>query len=191
MDGFETLAGALESAVDWLTGPVGADIGTWLLAIVFALAAAPKLRRPALAALAMVDFRVTRRAHPALGAALGGAEAAVAVALASGVAPAVSLAAAALLLWAFVALIARALARGESFACWCFGETAEGLSRRTLARTAALAALATLLAAAGGEHLGTTLEGDAALAPVAAAAVVGCAALAARVGRLLRWNVYA
>ncbi len=134
------------------------------LALVFVLSALPKLRKPELAALAMVDFGVARRSHRWAGLSVGIGELLLAVAL--GVAAAggttalrvVPTSIAAMVLWIFAGLIARALRSSEPVSCFCFGNAEATISLGTLFRTMALAVVATILSTA-------------ALAPVSSPAV--------------------
>jgi hypothetical protein len=153
-DGFGALARGAESGFDALQGASLFGVATFLLGLVFVFSAIPKLHKPHLAALAMVDFGVTARARPWMGLALGLAELLLAVALGAAAVTtqtasrAVPLMAAAAVLWVFAALIGRALRTPERFSCFCFGSEEATISWRTLVRTAALAILASLLAAA-------------------------------------------
>jgi hypothetical protein len=189
MNGFES---AFSLAMDGLylaTTSVTHGIGVWILAIIFAWSGIAKLRRPALAAMAMVDFGVLRRARPRLGRALGAAEVLLALFLATGTLPVFSLPITAGLLWLFVLLIAKSLWVGERFACFCFGDADSKLSRLTLVRTAALAVLASVLvlapstAAYGG--LGVAYGSEYALQAAAAMALVGTIVLGAQIPTLL------
>ncbi len=187
MSGFESAFLLLGDILRLLTEPPNHGIAVWVLAVVFAWSGIVKLRQPALAAMAMVDFGILRRVRPGLGAALGAAETLLAVSLALGVFPALTLPVAAGLLWLFVALIAHSLLSGEEFACFCFGNADSELSRLTLVRTGALALLASALAfAPAGAYPGFGPAGI--LQAVSAVALVGTLALAARIPKLLRWN---
>ena len=185
--GLETLLSLIGDGAEEITRDPLAGALTWLLAGVFAIAGTTKLRRPAVAAMAMLDFGVIRRPRPALGAALGAAELTLAIVLVLGVAPAPTLATAALLLAVFATLIARALRAGDTFACFCLGDDDSEISRWTLARTATLAALAGALAATA-PATATVLEGVHVLEAVAGASLLGTALLVARAPRLLRWD---
>jgi hypothetical protein len=155
-----------------------------LLALVFVASAVPKLRKPELAALAIVDFGVARRAHRWAGLGLGVAEFALAIALAMAAAMAtparaVPAACAALLLWAFVWLIARSLREPERFSCQCFGSS-DPVSAVTLIRTVLLAVGATLLfVSALGSMAAPTVE-QWFLESAIAASVLGVVALSLR-----------
>jgi hypothetical protein len=169
-------------------------IGVWVLAIVFAWSGIVKLRRPALAAMAIVDFGVLRRVRPTLGSALGAAELFLALVLATGALPVLSLPVAAGLLWLFVVLIAKSLWSGERFACFCFGDADSKLSQLTLVRTAALAILASVLLVAallpppmhGGIGGGGYGGAYALLQAAAAMALVGTIVLGGQLPKLLR-----
>jgi Methylamine utilisation protein MauE len=141
-----------ESAIDLIRAG-GGTIGTsktfgvlsTLLGFVFLAAGVAKLRRLAVAALAMVDFDVVSRARPAYGVALGAIEFAIAIALITRSLPSLALVVAAILLSVFALLIGRSLKRGERFPCTCFGASMEPLSKLTFVRTFALACVALLL----------------------------------------------
>lgn len=113
-----------------------------LLAGIFIVSGLSKARRPLRAALALRNFRVIRRVRPGIGRLVGAIEFAAAVAVliapwAWGAYLPVDA-----LLTIFVILIARSLARGEDFACACFGETGSHLSTWSLLRTGGLLAMA-------------------------------------------------
>jgi hypothetical protein len=184
MGGFSSAFAYARDLIDALNGTVGGGIFAWLLAGVFALSGGLKLRRPILAAMAITDFGVSRRVRPVLGRLLGIGELAVAVTLV--VSPRVGGVFAAILLWFFVALIARSLRAGRKFACVCFGERDSAISRWTLVRTCLLAILATALAIAA-PNLGAT-GANALLQAEIAGGVLGFVALIRSVPRLLRWN---
>lgn len=152
--GLDALGRGVADGFDALQGAAGFGTASFLLALVFLCSAVPKLRKPELAALAMVDFGVMTHARPVLGRALGLAElmlaaglgvAAVTTVTVSRVIPAVIAAA---VLWGFTILIGRALRTPERFSCFCFGSEEAAISSRTLLRTGGLALLASLLVAA-------------------------------------------
>ncbi len=189
MNGFESALALFAGFLDLLTKPAGYGIAVWVLTIIFAWSGVAKLRKPALAAMAITDFGILRRIRPRLGSALGGTEVLLALFLATGILPMVFLPVTAGLLWLFVLLIARSLWLGEDFACFCFGDADSRLSRWTLVRTAALAMLASLLAVAPlptGSYAGFVQAYL--LQAVAAAAIVGAVVLGGQIPRLLRWN---
>jgi len=189
MNGFESLLSLLMDALRILGEPSAHGVAVWVLALIFAWSGVAKLRRPALAAMAMVDFGVLRRARPRFGWALGAAELLLATCLALGVLPRLVPIATAGLLWVFALLIARSLWSGESFPCFCFGEADSRISRLTLLRTGGLAVLASVLAAVGPPE-GTVVGLDVidALQAVSAAALIGLVVLAVKIPGLLRWN---
>jgi hypothetical protein len=155
-----------------------------LLALVFVASAVPKLRKPELTALAIVDFGVTRQAHRWAGLGLGIAESVLAIALAASAAVttparAVPAACAALLLWVFVWLIARALTQPERFSCQCFGSS-EPVSAATLIRTVVLAVGATLLFVSAFGSVTSPAVEQWFLELAVAASILGVAALAIR-----------
>ena len=186
VNGFESALSLFSKALHLITAPTGYGIAVWILAIVFAWSGVAKLRKPTLAAKAMMDFGVIRRVRPTLGRALGAAELLVALSLVTGTLPVLFLPITAGLLWFFVLLIAKSLLSGEDFACFCFGETDSRLSRLTLVRTAALALLASVLAAAPLAYASFDLTYL--LQAISAAAFVGTIVLGSQIARLLRWN---
>lgn len=185
MGGFALAAAMLRDGLEALMAPAGSGVLSWFLAAVFALSGIVKLRRPALAAMALVDFQIVRRPLPILGWLLGAVEVALAVGLA--LVPAVAVFVAVPLLWLFTGLIARGLRGGEEFACFCFGESDGALSRWTLARTGTLALLATVLAL-GAPRRWRWDAGEPWLELVAAASLFGMVVLIRQVPPLLRWN---
>ena len=185
MGGFAAAVDLLADGLAAMMTPGGSGIFSWFLAAVFAVSGTVKVRRPVLAAMALVDFRIVRRPLPVLGLALGGFELLVALGLAFVPAAAVFLAAP--LLWFFAFLIARGLRANEDFACFCFGESDGALSRWTLVRTAALAALATVVAL-GSPRLWRWTGGEPWLELVAAASLFGMVVLFRQMLPLLRWN---
>lgn len=157
----------------------------WFIGLVFLISGILKLRDPARAALALVDFRVTRRARKSHGLGLGLIEFLLGgLVIVTPSAPVVG--AAAFLLWIFVALIVRSLMRGEEFACFCFGDSDSTLSYWTAGRTTILALLATDFAIGfDAARLGLREE---TLSAVASVATMGSVFLLAQVSRLVRWN---
>jgi hypothetical protein len=187
MNGFAS-AFSLAAGLRALIEPPGYGVVTWFLALVFVWSGLAKLRRPTLAAMAMVDFGIARRVQPWRGRALGTVELLLAVALALGLSPQLVLLLTSALLWGFVTLIARSLWAGERFACFCFGDSEGHLSRWTLARTAALALLASTVAAATPPPAQAGLEPTDVLQAVTALALLGVIALGATIPRLARWT---
>jgi hypothetical protein len=162
------------------------------LACVFALSGIPKIRKPELAALAIVDFGLMSHSRRWAGLSIGIGECGLALALAVSAASASTAVrvlpalAAALLLWTFVALIARALRSNEEFACYCFGSGEATLSGATLARTGLLALAASALAAGGFSQAAQPTAEEWASALVVSAAAVGSVVLLAKVPAILR-----
>jgi hypothetical protein len=178
---------------EFFTGPIGFGIGTWILAGIFAWSGAAKLRQPRLAALAMFDFGVIKKPIPGLGRTLGAGESLLSLLLAASAlagyksALSVFLFSAAALLWLFVALIGRSLTRGQTFACFCFGDTESTLSGWTAVRTSALAFLATIMAIASlGRADPTSTARIILLQAESAAALLGTIALIGQLPKLLR-----
>lgn len=185
MGGFASALSLGQSLLDAWTGPTGTGLTAWFLAAVIAISGIAKLRRPALASMAMVDFGVVRQVRPELGLGLGIGELALAVALPIVPMPAGVIAAA--VLWLFAVLIARATLSGAAFPCFCFGEADQVVSRVTLARTTALALLASLVA--WGARAGNVVIADESLLQMTVAgAVLGLIVLSSRVPGLVRWN---
>jgi hypothetical protein len=186
LNGFGSALSLLAESIGLLTAPAGYGIAVWVLAIVFVWSGLAKLRRPALAAMAITDFGVLRKIRPWLGTALGGAELLLAVSLIAGVLPMVFLPVTAGLLVFFVLLIAKSLWSGKEFSCFCFGDADAKISRVTLVRTIALALLASALAVAPLPYasLGQTYL----LQALCAAALVGAITLGGQIPKLLRWN---
>ncbi len=188
MNGFESALALFTELLRLLSAPAGYGIAVWILAIIFVWSGVAKVRRPTLAAMAMMDFGVVRRVRPRLGSALGAAELLLALSLIAGVLPALVLPFTAGLLWFFVLLILRGLLSGEDFACFCFGDSAARLSRLTLVRTAALALLASVLAVAPPWSTYAGFSETYVLQAVSAAAFIGAIALVGQIPKLLRWN---
>ena len=186
MNGFGSAVALLGQAFDLVTGPAGYGIAIWVLAIIFVWSGLAKLRRPALAAMAINDFGILRRIRPGLGSALGAMELLLALALITATLPVVILPVTAGLLWFFVLLIARSLWLGKDFSCFCFGDADSRLSRFTLLRTIALAVLATALVVVPLRYAG--FDQIYLLQALSAAALVGTIVLAGRIPSLLRWN---
>lgn len=145
MSGVEALGVITGELAGALWSPTYHGVGTALLAVIFALSGMVKMIRPRAAAWALVDFDVIRRPRIAIGYALGGAELGLAAWLFSSGERELALLAAATVLLFFTYFLARQLARGKRSACFCFGDSDAPLSRYTLARTAGLAMLASVL----------------------------------------------
>jgi len=146
MHGFAALQALITDAMHPIASTSGHGVAAWFLAGVFAWSGIAKLRHPTRTAMAIVDFGVVRHVRPILGALLAAAETLLAALLALGVFPRLVLALTAALLWVFAFVIARSLWAGEHFACFCFGEADDRLSRWTLVRTTTLALLASVVA---------------------------------------------
>ena len=186
MNGFESALALLAKVLDLVTAPEGYGIAVWILAIIFVWSGLAKLRRPALAAMALTDFGILRRVRPRLGGALGAVELLLALVLITGTLSVVFLPLTAGLLWFFVLLIARSLWSGKDFSCFCFGDADSRLSRLTLIRTTALAVLASLLVAAPQPY--ASFDQIYLLQAISAVAFVGTIVLASQTPKLLRWN---
>lgn len=189
MNGFASALSLLMSGFRAVTTSPGYGIGIWFLAAVFFWSGIVKLRQPTLAAMAMVDFGVAQRVRKTWGFTQGLAETILALALALGIMPRLSVAIAALLLWFFALLIGRSLGTGERFACFCFGDAESQLSRATLLRTAALALLASLLALVPTpQDVSPGLSVVSLLDAIASGALLATIVLISYIPRLVRWN---
>lgn len=121
-----------------------------LLAIVFATAGVGKLRDRPGSRQALTDFGVPEGVAPAGAVLLPVAELCTAAALLIHASARAGAIAALVLLLAFIAGIARALARGEAPDCHCFGQIHSApAGRGTLARNGVLAAIALVVAIHG------------------------------------------
>lgn len=189
MGGFRAFVDLAGEAVAVVANASAYGIALSFLAALFLVSGGSKLRRPRLAAVAMVNFGVANRARPGYGRALALAEITLASLLAIRVEPRVTLIAAGVLLWSFSALIARALLSGERFPCHCFGESDSALNVVTLARTATVAIVPTAFAAVG-EHgaVASAASEAGALEAAAAISMLGTIALASRLRQLVVWN---
>ena len=186
MSGFETALFALTDALHSEVTLAVRGIAIWVLAITFTWSGVAKLRRPTLAAMAMVDFGVLHRLRPRLGSALGILELLLALSLILVILPGISLPAVAGLLWIFVVLIVKSLWSGERFACFCFGDADSKLSYLTLIRTTTLAILASILVLAPPPT--RVYDGAYVLQAASAVALVGTIVLSSQLPRLLLMN---
>ena len=192
MGGFQLIWDGLRGAADGVTSPEGAGVVAWILGTVLAWSGVSKLREPRLAAMALVDFGVTRHLRTSLGVALGAVELllgtlVVASIFAGSTAEAVAAGAASGLFCLFAVLLARSLRRGAEFPCRCFGGEAS-VSARTLARAVLLAVLATGLAVTAASSHWVTGGHAVLISGTAGVATSMVAALAATIPRLARWN---
>ncbi len=147
-----------------------------LLAIVFLVAAVGKLLDLEGSRQALREFGVPARAARLGGVALPAVELAVAIALVFRPTARWGAVGALVLLLAFTAGVARAMAHGEAPDCHCFGQIhSEPAGRSTLIRNAVLAAAAALVVIAGP---GPSLDGALGSLHGAQIALVGVAVLA-------------
>ena len=112
--GLDAIGGALSAAFDALSAPGAFGVLAVALAFVFFISAVPKLRRPEIAAISIVDFGIGKRASRSAGLLLGCYELALAglllvSPLLTTIAREVLTVISALTLLCFTALIARAL----------------------------------------------------------------------------------
>jgi uncharacterized membrane protein YphA (DoxX/SURF4 family) len=185
--GFEYVLNNLSLAIEALQRPPTSTVATWFLGWVFLWSGIVKIRQPMQAAVAIVDFRVSRHLRSWAGTALGILELAIAglLFLISGARGSVALAA--ILLGMFTLVIARSVRSGATFPCFCFGDSRSRVSMFTLLRTAALAGVALILSFS--TNLGLTgSPQDLSLQFILSGAVLAVAVLASRIRRLLRWN---
>src|ERR671933_2280657 len=91
MNGFESAFSIFAELLHLVTAPADYGIAVWILAMIFVWSGVAKLRRPTLAAMAMMDFGILRRIRPRLGSVLGAAEVLVALSLVTGTLPALFL----------------------------------------------------------------------------------------------------
>lgn len=186
MTGIEALADFGKSVLSIISTPAGIAVGRWALGVMFLISGLMKLRQPLLAAFAIADFGLTRHARRSHGLALGQAEAVLGIWLVSGVGVTFGLLAAAILLFSFTMLIARALRAGGGFPCFCFGESDSVVSTKTLWRTTALT-LAAFALVPGATKLGAN-NGASPSEIVVGASLVGILLLTSRIPALLRWD---
>lgn len=156
---------------------IGAQV---LLAGVFAVAGIAKLRDLAGSRRAVAEFGVPAKLAPGIGTALPVAELAVTAVLILHPTTRWGALAALLLLLAFIAGIATAMSRGRAPDCNCFGQLHSApAGRSTLARNAALAALAAVVVVHGpGPAINTWIAARSAAELVAILAVVAALSLA-------------
>jgi len=186
--GFRPVSDFLASLLGDLRTSAGYQVGAWLLAFVFLWSGAVKLRRPALAALAITDFGVTRRPKAWQGAVLGAFELLLGVALAVGWRTDVALVISAAVLSLFAALLSRSVLRGERFPCFCFGAADESISYWAAARTLALAVLAGVLWSAPLDDASRTKGIETLFTFLTAVALLSLALLIGQIRPLVRWN---
>lgn len=146
MNGLDHLIGNGARAVDAASSPAY-FAGFWFLALVFVWSGVAKLHHRRLAGMAVAEFMHFRRVHPLYGVTLGVSEVGLGIALVVGPVREFASVVAALVLAAFCIVLARSLARGDRFPCYCFGSDS-ALSIASLARTAGLGLLAAGLAVA-------------------------------------------
>lgn len=158
------------------------SLGAAFLGWILLWSGTAKLRKPLLAAAALVDFGFGRRPKRSYGTALGACEVAVALLLliVPGVLP---LIVAAVILSGFAVALGSVLRSGGRVPCLCFGNTHSVVSLTSLARTGALALLAWVLAAAA--YLRSSVA-SAALLAIAALGLLGVVVFAAHLPELRR-----
>ncbi len=177
-------------ALEELLGPYGhalAGVAVWTLGLLFVWSGSAKLRSPGRAAIAIVEFGVARTARRELGLLLGSGELVLGLALLFLPGLAVWATAGAFLLWVFVVLIARSLAGGSRFDCFCLGEADAPISAVTLLRTTALAASATVVALTAARYgVGHAVWDDAGLLQATSAVtLIGSVVLTSKIRQLV------
>lgn len=170
LDGLYRLALTLSSSEYWV-------VGVFVLAAVFIMSGVPKMRRPELAAIAMVDLSMASRPFPRIAYVVGVFECLLGAGLAFASHQQLVLVAA-VLLWFFAILLILRLRSQPEFPCFCFGESDDKLNVWSVLRTTALACLATALAIArppDSAYEATTpvLQGITALALLSTALLIG------------------
>ncbi len=188
MSGFEPIADIVSDVVNALRSHPGYEAATLFLGGVFAWSGAAKIRRPTLAAMAIADFGLVINPRGWHGVVIGTLELGLALALIIGQGMPVVLTLTCGLLAVFTLLVAVALRRRQSFACFCFGGEEE-LSRATLIRNLLLVALSTLLLSAAlvsADRLGDPKM--LLLTAMLAITALAMTALLTRLPKLLRWN---
>lgn len=134
----------------------GLTVAAGVFVGVFTLSGVSKVRHPYAAATAIHQFGVLSSVRPLYGRLLGALELALALGFVFAPANAAPFAVAACLLAVFAYFIARALAGGHRFACACFGDSHEELSRPTFIRTGLLFVVA-VVATVGAEAAKSSL----------------------------------
>lgn len=157
-----------------------------LLAAVFAVAGVAKLLDREGSRRSLAEFGVPPRLQATIAWLLPATEIAIAIALLPAGSSRWAAIAAAVLLVAFIAGIARAMARGRAPDCHCFGQLHSApAGRTTLIRNSALVAVAAIVVAeAPGPSIGSWLEARTAAELVAVGAVGAAIGLALFAGRL-------
>lgn len=172
----------LLAAMGSLTDPLLRGLAASFVGWVFVVSSVAKLRRPALAAMALVDFGVTRRVHPEFGVVLGGAELALALSLLAPWSREPALPLTAVVLVFFTMLHAIRVRRAAGAPCFCFG-AASVTSVRSLLGVLCLALVAVSMTIV--PPIAADVDADAFFVAVPAAAVVGCLALLLALPRAL------
>lgn len=148
MNGFEIVFHYISQAVDRFLDPYFYLFTSWLLFWVFSVSGVAKLKDPHGAAQAIANFGITSTSANSMGGlVLGAGEVGLAAGLALAPVRGYAIVGASILLLLFSMLLARSLARRETFSCSCFGKSSAPISYKTFLRTGVLAALAILAAA--------------------------------------------
>jgi hypothetical protein len=185
MHGLELLTSTAANGARLLADPELHSVAVWSLAGTLLWSGSSKLRRPWLAATALLQFGLVKTVSRRSGQALGFVELSLAAILLAGLTPLFGLATATALFVAFAVLIAKQLRAGDTRPCYCFGSDAP-LTVTALARAVVLAAAAFALGAAapvwGTPPALDSIGWDAA----GAAAIIGLIVLLAAIPTVLR-----
>lgn len=185
-DGFRHLGEFLLLGANAVTSATAAGLSLWLLGFVFLFSGSSKLRKPALVAMALIDFGVTRKLIPLASVALGGVEVVLAIGLMFRVALPLPAIVACALLSIFCFAIGRSLIHGKRFPCYCFGDSNDQLGIWTLIRSGALTIVA-LVAVEGSSDMAISFWEWLVLG-VVSAALGATLWLAAKIPLLFRLN---
>lgn len=188
MGGFDIILGAFGAVLTAVQSYPGFEIATLVLGGVFVWSGAAKLLSPRRTVQAIADFQLLRSPDRRHALVLAGSEVGVGVALVLGDQLTFVFGVASVMLGVFSFAVARALRRGASFSCFCFGAEAE-LSYRTLLRNLLLLGLVTVLLTAGTDAVRLSVPvGDALGILAVTVSTLAGLLVAAQIPSLLRWN---
>jgi hypothetical protein len=185
MHGFELLSSAAASALQLIADAEVRSVFVWALAGTLLWSGSSKIRRPLLAATALMRFGLVKTAPRIYGQLLGVAELVLAALLVARVAPLFALATATALFTAFAILIGGRLRAGDTRPCYCFGSDAP-LGSVALARATGLAIVAGVLSATAPRWAPPPELGSIGWYAAGAGALMGVAALVAALPTVMR-----